>query len=336
MKRVLYVANFTPGRGGISGQVECLLRNMSQEKQISVGVFSTNGSFLKRIILFFVLLRKAQKYDVLHVHGCSYRGFLPFVYGVIVGKIWNKRVIITYHGGDARLFFQKHEKWVRYWLMKAEERVVLSGFLKAVFDDFSIPAQVIPNIVELPNDVYVEKNELRPRFISVRHLRDLYNIPCIIRAFEQVQKQIPEASLTLLGEGDKRKELEAMVIDRDLKNVCFLGQVPNSEVGKYLKMHDVLLSSPRIDNMPVSLLEAFSAGLLVISSNVGGVPYMVENGTTGLLFKSDNDLELAEQMVWALTNQEASLRIIKNAKVEVGKYSWGNIRAKMLALYECN
>ena len=288
MKRILYVANFKPGRGGISGQVECLMRNMCQEDGYYVDVFSTTGGLLRRIFCFFALIKRARRYDILHIHGCSYRGFLPIAYGVIVGKLLNKHIIITYHGGDAGLYFQKRRKWVRFWLLKADERIVLSGFLKAIFDAFMIPAQVIPNIVELP-EVYVEKSELRPRFISVRHFRELYNIPCIIRAFERVQKQIPEASLTLLGEGDKRDELESMVIDANLKNVCFVGQVSNGEVGDYFKKNDFLLSSPRIDNMPVSLLEAFSSGLLVISSNVGGVPYMVEHGVTGLLFESDND-----------------------------------------------
>lgn len=334
MKRILYIANFTSGRGGISGQVECLAKNISRDETFFTEIFSTKGSFAKRIFCFFSLLNRSRSFDVLHIHGCSYRGFLPVVYGVIVGKIWKKRIIITYHGGDADLFFSKRPRWVRYWLMKADERVVLSGFLKAIFDKYSIPACVIPNIVELPKDVYVEKELLRPRFISVRHLRDLYNIPCVLRAFERVQSKVQEATLTLLGEGDKREELERFVANRKLNHVRFVGQVPNGEVGSYLRENDILLSAPRIDNMPVSLLEAFSAGLLVISSNVGGVPYMVEHGRTGLLFKSDNDEEMAEQILWALANQDESLRIIRNAKEEVLKYSWEKVGEQIRALYE--
>ncbi len=333
-RRVLYIANFTPSRGGISGQVEYLMHYMSQDDRYSVEVFSTKGSSFQRLMHFFSLLRKAQDFDVLHVHGCSFRGFLPVVYGVIVGKIIKKRIIVTYHGGDAKVFFQKHAKWARYWLMKADERVVLSGFLKAVFEEFQMPARVIPNVVEFPKDVYVEKKELKPKFISVRHLRELYNIPCILRAFKQVQQHFPEASLTVLGEGDKRVELESMVVDMGLSNVSFIGQVPNSEVSRYLKMNDIFLSSPRIDNMPVSLLEAFSAGLLVVSSNVGGVPYMVEHRRTGLLFEYDNDVEMADQILWALTNQDSSLQIIRNAKEEVAKYSWEKIGEQIKALYE--
>ena len=334
MKRILYIANFTPGLGGISGQVEYLVRNLSCDEAYYTEIFTTKRSFLKRILCFFSLLNRSRSFDILHVHGCSFRGFLPIVYGVIVGKIWKKRIIITYHGGDADQFFAKRSKWVRFWLMKADERVVLSGFLKAVFDKYSIPARIIPNIVELSDDVYVEKTKLLPRFISVRHLSDLYNIPCVLRAFRRVQSQVPEATLTLLGDGEKRVELERFVADKKLNHVRFVGQVPNGEVGSFLRENDILLSAPRIDNMPVSLLEAFSAGLLVISSNVGGVPYMIEHGLTGLLFKSDNDEEMAEQMLWALANQDESLRIIRNAKEDVLKYSWEKVGKQIRALYE--
>ena len=334
MKKILFVTNYKPGRGGISGQVEYLMRYLSREKEYVTDIFSTKSSLFHRIFLLFSLIFRARRYDIVHVHGCSGYGFLPIVYGVIAGKVCRKKIIVTYHGGGADAFFSKHPCWVRFWLMKADECVVLSGFLKAIFDKYSIPSTVIPNVVELNDDIYDEKTVLKPHFISVRHLRNLYNIPCILRAFERVQKKIPEATLTVLGDGDRRNDLESFVKERNIHNVEFLGQVPNEDIGNYLKNNDIMLSSPREDNMPVSLLEAFSAGLLVISSNVGGVPYMVENGKTGLLFESDNDEEMSEKMLWALSHQEECLRMIRSAKEEVGKYSWERVGKQIKSLYE--
>ena len=334
MKRILYVTNYKPGKGGISGQVDYLMRFLPDGKEYSADIFSTHGSVFQRMFFFFSLLFRVRKYDMVHIHGCSGYGFLPIVYGMVAGKLWRRKVIVTYHGGGAEAFFARHPRWVRFWLMKADQRVVLSGFLKTVFDKFGIPSVVIPNIVEFEKDYYFEKNSISPKFISVRHLRDLYNIPCILRAFGHVQEQIPEAELVILGDGDKRGEFESYVVEHQLKNVHFLGQVPNCEMGGYLQKSDIMLSAPKVDNMPVSLLEAFSAGLLVISSNVGGVPYMVEHGKTGLLFESDNDAEMAERMLWALSHQDECLQMIRNAKEEVKKYSWEVIGQQFKALYE--
>ena len=129
-KRILFVANYKQGVGGISGQVDVLHAKLPLEGGIEAEVFSTKGSMAKRLLLFFALLLKAGKYDVLHVHGCSYRGFLPVVYGIVAGKLWRKRIVVTYHGGEAKDFFSKHPKWVRFWLMKADERWYYRVFWK--------------------------------------------------------------------------------------------------------------------------------------------------------------------------------------------------------------
>ena len=86
--------------------------------------------------------------------------------------------------------------------------------------------------------------------------------------------------------------------------------------------------------MPVSVLEGFRAGLLVISSNVGGVPYMIEDGRNGLLFESDNDRQMAEKMLAAVEDPDATLWMIANARQSLEDYRWENCREKLLALYK--
>jgi glycosyltransferase involved in cell wall biosynthesis len=158
------------------------------------------------------------------------------------------------------------------------------------------------------------------------------------------------------------------VLDKKLTGVQFVGQVPNQQIYEYLDNADIMLSASRADNMPVSLLEAMNAGLLVISSRVGGVPYMINelevrgdrlkvrgddkqhsrhmpnslialspdclNTATGLLFESDNADELAEKMRWALEHPKEVQQIIANAQNDVQKYSWDNIKPQLMKLYE--
>ena len=247
---------------------------LNQEEGIQADIFSTKGNPLRRCIAFFLLLCKARRYDVLHIHACSYWGMVPAVFGVIAGKLWRKRIVITYHGGEAAEYFAKHVGFVKRWLGRANQVIVLSGFLKEIFDQYDIPCMVIPNIVVLQPQ-QKRTRDIAPRFISIRHLEPLYNIPCILRAYEQVLKVYPEATLDILGRGSQREELEAYVEEHQLTGVTFVGQVPNQQIYDYLIKADIMLSAPKIDNMPVSLLEAMNAGLLVISSRVGGVPYMI-------------------------------------------------------------
>lgn len=333
MKKILLISNYQLGIGGINAQVDLLHRFINQEDGWHADIFSTKGNPLRRCIAFLRLLCKACHYDVLHIHACSYWGMVPAVFGIVAGKLWRKRTIITYHGGEAREYFAKHAAFVRKWLGRADEVVVLSGFLKEIFDQYQIPCVVIPNIVVLRPQTE-RTTTVAPKFISIRHLEPLYNIPCVLQAYEQVLKHYPEATLDILGQGSMRADLEAYVQEHKLTGVTFVGQVPNDKIYDYLANASIMLSASQADNMPVSLLEAMNAGLLVISSRVGGVPYMIEDGETGLLFESGNANELADKMKWALENPEVINNMLMTAQKEVQKYSWDKVKLQLLKIYE--
>lgn len=330
--RLLFVCNYKPGVGGISGQVEMLQKKLCEEGH-SADIFSTKAPVWKRLVMLPKLRRTAQAYDVLHIHCCSGWGFLPAVLGVRVGNKLGKRVVLTYHGGGGESFFDKHPRLVYKYLTRTNANIVLSGFLAKVFAKHHLPYAIIPNIIELDGSRFRWRESLKPCFICIRAHEMLYNIPCILRAFQKVQKEIPNAALTLVGGGSLHESLVQQSHAMGLQNIVFTGRVDNSKIFDYLDQADVMLSAPKVDNMPVSLIEAMNAGLLVISSNVGGVPYMIEEGKNGLLFESDNDSELAEKMFWAIRNQDDAKSLITNAQQSVKQYQWDSVKDQLFAVY---
>lgn len=332
--KILLIGNYVKGGGGISVQIDLLHKFLNSEEDYSADIFSLKASVFKRICLFFSLLKSAYKYDSLHIHGCSNWGFLPIVYGVIIGRIFSKKTIVTYHGGGAEAFFKSNTTIVKFFLKQADVVIVLSGFLKKIFDNYNISNIVIPNILEFRDNQYVKRRSISPKYISIRSLSQIYNIKCILKAFKIVISKYEDATLTLLGDGDQKEELKRFVTENQIKNVFFLGSVPNSEVYSHLNIADILVSSPLIDNMPVSLLEAFNAGLLVISSRVGGVPYMVSEAITGYMFETDNENELAAKMILGVSNPQKTLSIIANAKADVSKYNWKSVKQSLLNCYK--
>lgn len=330
--KVLLVCNYKPGVGGISGQVELLRKNLRGEGFVA-DVFSTKASLWKRLWMMPKLLRKAKDYDVLHIHCCSEWGFLPAVIGVRAGKRLGKRLVLTYHGGGGEEFFNKHPRLVRRYLTKTDANIVLSGFLAKVFEEHGLPCAIIPNVIELDENGFRCREAIRPLFICTRAHEPLYNIPCILKAFQQVQAVLPEATLTLVGDGSQHPILMRQAEGMGLRNVLFTGRVENKEIYRFLDQADIILSAPTADNMPVSVLEAMNAGLLVIASRVGGVPYLIEDNVTGLLFESDNDKELAEKMLWAVNHNENVKEILIKANQKVCDYRWDNVRNKILSVY---
>ena len=330
--KVLVVCNYKPGVGGISGQVEALQKHLLNEGH-QVEIFSTKASVWKRLWMVSRLRRLVSGFDVVHIHCCSEWGFLPAVIGVKACRKQGKRLVLTYHGGGGEKFFAKHHKLVHRYLTQTDANIVLSGFLAKVFDQHQLPYVMIPNIIELEGNLYRERSELHPWFICVRAHEELYNIPCILKAFQHVQALRPDARLTLVGDGSLHERLKQLAEQLSLDNVTFTGRVPNSGIYDFLNKNDIMLSSPKVDNMPVSLLEAMNAGLLVVSSRVGGVPYMITDHTDALLFESDNETELADKMLWALDHQAEALEMAKQGHRNAIQYLWSNIRVKIYAAY---
>lgn len=329
--RVLQIANYRKGVGGISSQVDLLKKNLTREG-MECEVFTTNGSLFKRIISPARLFRLGQTYDVFHIHACSNRGFFPAIIGITIGRILNKRVLLTYHGGDAASFFESHPRFIRRFLTKTDANIVLSGYIGQIFDRYSIPYSIIPNILEFDTSYFKSRASISPKFISIRALRPLYNITCILKAFQIVKASLPSASLTIVGDGISREELENYVSDNRIADVTFIGRVDNSTIPSLLNQADIMLSSPRIDNMPISLLEGFNSGLLVISSKVGGIPYMITDGVNGLLFDYDDYHMLAEKMLYACSHQTEAKAIIAKAYESLNNYNWQTIREKYIKL----
>lgn len=333
-KRILLVSNYSEKPGGINVQVDILFESLKKEG-CDVSVASTYGTVLKRLWKCMKLFVIAQKYQIIHIHACSYWGFLPAVVGIMAAKLGRKkRIVITYHGGDAEQFFRSHIQFVRFFMKRVDVVIVLSGFLKKIFDNYDIPAIVIPNILRDNDQQKCKRGEIRPHYISVRHLRPMYNVVCILRAFRIVQQKMPEATLTILGDGDQRDVLEQYVSDNKLEGVRFLGNVDNAEVYSYLAENDILISAAIKDNLPMSILEAYAMGLLVIASDVGGVPYILSDGKNGYLFKSDDDRLLAEKMIKAVEEKRHSEEMVENARRELEKYSWCSIREQLFKVYQ--
>ncbi len=332
MKKVLFITNYNPGGGGISSQVD-LLRKYLDEEHVETSIFSTKGNLWHRLKAYFKLKRIGNNFDVFHIHACSDFGFLPAVFGVSVGRKLGKRIVLTYHGGDAERFFDKHPRLVRHFLLRTDANIVLSGFIAKVFEKHNIPYEIIPNVIDLNESKFRQREVIRPSFISIRSFTPTYDIECTLRAFQLVKQQLPDATLTLLGDGPLRENLKEFVRSNDIKDVTFVGVVPNERIYDYLDKADVMLSSPRIDNMPVSILEGMNAGLLVISSRVGGVPYMIEDGVNGLLFPPDEPEKLVEKMISAVQNQANTKEMIVEARRGLGIYSWKSIRQELSKVY---
>jgi glycosyltransferase involved in cell wall biosynthesis len=333
--------------GGQSIQANHLLQCLAKELSIQVEFLPVNPRLhpalsmkyvrtLIRLVLYLPRLVAAiRRADVLHVFTPGYFSFyLAPAPALLLGRLLGKRTILNYHDGRG----EDHlKRWpiARRLMRLASVIVVPSDYLVDVFARFGMDAVRIHNIAEQDSLRYRER---RPRaiFLHNRGLASEYNPACTLRAFSIVQQRYPEACLTIAHHGPLRDELERLAASLGLRQTRFIGPVSRREMAELYDSADIYLMSPDADNMPLSLLECFAAGLAIVSSNAGGIPNMLEDQQTGLLFPPGDHHAMARCALRLLEEPGLAARLAKTARAECDKYAWPQIGPQWLALYRIN
>ncbi len=285
--------------------------------------------------IFVVNCRNILKVDVIHIFSSSGLNFLLFtIPPVLISQLTGKSIVINYHGGGAKDFFSRHPRLLKFVMKRIDKLVVPSAYLESVFNEFGFNSDVIPNIANVERFSFRKRDKINPVVISIRNLTPVYNIQCAVRAFSILQNKYPEAILYIAGDGIERKNIENLIIELNLNNVELLGNISNEDIPAYFDRADIFINTSNVDNMPGSILEAFASGLPVISTNVGGIPYMVEHGDSGLLAEANDHDMLGQYLIHVVENPAESLAMTEKASQYIDKLSWLNIKDSWLDLYK--
>jgi L-malate glycosyltransferase len=348
--RLLLVAPSLRILGGQAVQANYLLEHLSRESHFEVSFVAHNPQlprplrFLQRIkyvrtivtsLLYGMnLLLKLPRYDIIHVFSASYFSFLLApTPAILMARFFGKKVILNYHSGEA-------EDHLRCWprtaipIMKlADALVVPSQYLVDVFGKFGLTAHAVANVIDQQRFKFHNRRPLLPIFLSNRNLYPLYNVACILRTFARIQERFPEARLIIAGDGSQRPSLELLARELKLQNVEFRGLVnPDTMSGLYDETH-VFLNSSNIDNMPGSILESFACGMPVVSTNAGGIRFLITHERTGLLVPKNDHEAMASCAIRLLESPDLAESIVHNAYEECSAYTWPAVRAAWLAVY---
>jgi glycosyltransferase involved in cell wall biosynthesis len=278
-------------------------------------------------LLYLPSLAALARVDVVHAFSASYWSFLLApVPAMIAGRIFGKRVILHYHSGEAADHLATWGWRVHPWLRLAHDLVVPSEYLRGVFARFGYRPLVIHNIVDLSRFRFRDRRPLRPRLVSTRNLEPYYRVDVTLQAFARVKAQYPQATLTVAGTGSEEPRLRALCASLQLDGVRFVGAVSQARMAKLLDAADLFVNASVVDNQPVSLLEAFAAGLPVITTPPGDIGAMLRHGENGWLVSTADPELLAEAILDALQHPDSARAAARRARAELARFTWSSVR----------
>ena len=287
-------------------------------------------TLLNQLLYLPGLLRLARA-DVVHVFSASFWAFLLApVPAMLAAKLFRARVVLHYHSGEAAEHLSRWGVLVHPWLRLADVIVVPSEYLKGTFGEHGHPALVIRNVVDLSRFTWRERSPLRPRLISTRNLEPYYRVDVVLDAFRRLRAAVPEATLTVAGYGSEEARLRRMAGE----GVRFVGAVDPAAMPALLDDADIFVNASVVDNQPVSLLEAFAAGLPVVSTPTGDIAAMVRHEETGLLVAPLDAGAIAAAVVSLLRDPAHATAVARQAREEIDRYTWPSVRGDWASVYD--
>jgi glycosyltransferase involved in cell wall biosynthesis len=335
-----------PPYGGMALQGRALQDNLLKEG-ISAAIIPTNPpllfglakirvirTFLQTIAYLCRLIRIVPQVSVVHVLAASYFYFFARVVpAVLISRFFGRRVIVNYRGGEAFLFFSKYGWMTRSVLHLCSLITVPSAYLEKCFREQGFACAIVGNLIDLDRFKFRQRRQLRPHLLVTRNLEPMYNVQMALQAFEIVKQEHRNARIDIVGTGSEESKLRTWVEEKGLDGVFFHGAVRNDKMPQYLEQADILLNPTNVDNLPMTLIEAFASGLPVVSTNVGGVPDLVGDPPVALLVEAGDYKEMAEKILCLLTSPDLTQSLIISARRISEDFSWDRIREKLLEVY---
>lgn len=291
---------------------------------------------LVRLIPYAVSLwRTFAKVDLVHVMANSGWAWHLFAAPAIwLARLRQVAVIVNYRGGEAASFFDRQIRWVRPSLRRADCVVVPSGFLLEVFHQWNFTATIVPNIIDLSRFRPRPNLPAAPHIVVTRNLEDIYDIPTAVQAFAIVKQTYPNARLTVAGSGPRLEALKSLCSHLKLgDSVRFTGRLDNDEMAALYASATLMLNSSIADNMPISVLESLASGVPVVSTAVGGIPYLVKHEETALLVPPRDPSSMAKAAVRLISEPHLAARLSDAGLADVRQYAWSNVSAKLFDVY---
>ena len=290
---------------------------------------------IRAYVIFSIMLKEA---DVVHVHMSHRASFFRKSYFIKKAHKKNKKIIIHMHGSEFDVFYEKEcsdkqKEFVREIFCMADAVIALSNEWKEKLSSIcdSNKICVLNNAVKIPSfrrSSYNDKNVLF--FGRLGKRKGTYDL---LRAIPVVLSKIPQAHFYLGGDGDVQEVLNIIKENGLQETVEYVGWVQGEEKIKLLEQCSVFVLPSYHEGMPMAILEAMSFGEVVVSTNVGGIPQVIESGVNGYLHEPGNINQLVSSLLIALESDNKNF-IGNNAfKTIYNSFNIENNLSELIKLY---
>lgn len=274
------------------------------------------NQWLRLFHMIFGLIKHARSSSFVLIDTYSTLGFyFAFIISQL-SRILRVPYIPILRGGNLPVRFKQSPKLSHVFLKNAHKLVIPSTFLQDKVESMGYKPIFIPNLIDLSQYRYKQREALKPRLVWIRSFKDIYNPTMAVRTLAGVKKTHPDAELCMIGpsidygmEACQNLAKELAILD----SIKFTGMLSKQSLREVAAEYDIFINTTNVDNTPMTVLEAMAMGIPVVSTNAGGIPYLVADGKEALLVQINDHQAMIERIHQLLQDKALVASLTKNA-----------------------
>lgn len=333
--QLLYLGNKLAQHGFNKTTIETLGPALEQEG-FGVHYSSDKKAFLLRLLDMIGAVFRYRKVHYVLIDTYSTKAFWYALLCSQVARLLRLKYIPILHGGNLPHRLKKNP-WLSQLLFKhAYKNVAPSGYLQYEFEQAGYT-----NVIAIPNGLALEDYTFRlrtafaPKLLWVRAFAAIYHPKMAVEVLANLQKTHPKASLTMVGP-DKDGSLQTT---KDFAaslgvSVTFTGGITKAAWWQLAAAHDIFINTTHFDNTPVSVMEAMALGLPIVSTNVGGIPYLITDKEDGILVADNQALAMTKAVEDLIAAPKTTSEMTQKARMKIMLRDWELVKQQWLQLLQ--
>ena len=330
-KSILIVGTFLYDNSTPFPQAKLLSDLLESEGYTTTCVSQQKNKLLRLVDICYKVI--FNRYDYVFIQIFSGPAFIYASMAILLGRLRRKRVVGVLRGGGLPNYLKKR-KIFKIWVLKNNHTLIApSGYLHNEFLSHGLNTIIIPNIVNLEKYTFKHRSVITPKILWVRRYIDIYNPLMAIKVAKNIKEQYGDVKLTMAGGGDITWVKDVIIQEELEDNVTLIGFITKSQINSLGQQHDLFINTANIDNFPVTVVEAMAMGLIIVSTNVGGIPFFLEHNTNAKLVNPDDDEAMANEIMSLFENSDLCENLCESSHETVSDYSWDRIRNKYMDIF---
>ncbi|MGY5354039.1 glycosyltransferase family 4 protein [Wenyingzhuangia sp. IMCC45467] len=323
--RVLYIGNDLSGQSKYHSAYATLKQNLINEGFEVISSSSKKNQILRLLDMILAVMIHAKKVDYILIDVFSTSAFYYALVTSQLSRAFKTKYIPILHGGNLPDRLIKSPQLSLKLFKYSYKNIAPSGYLQDAFKDENYESVLIPNTIHISEYPFKEREELSPNLLYVRAFAEIYNPVMAIEVLFELKKTYPKATLCMVGpdrDGTLNK-VKTRLKELNLEDsVVITGVLPKQEWHQISKDYDVFINTTNIDNTPVSIIETMALGLPIVSTNVGGIPYLIKDKEDGFLVEPNNVIEMKNAIITLLNDKKIANHFSVNGRKKVEMMDW--------------